>query len=112
MPPTPFFGVVNYTIVAGDTLYSIARRYNTTVRLIMLFNPGVQPNSLRVGQVILIPLSPPESMIYTVRAGDTLYSIARRHGTTVDLLARFNYIAPPYTIYPGWQLVVPASLRG
>jgi LysM repeat protein len=102
------YGVVNYTLVAGDTLYSIARRYNTTVRMILMFNPGIDPNALRVGQVLVIPLSPANSKIYTVRAGDTLYSIAKMHGTTADMLARVNFIAPPYTIYPGWQLIVPA----
>ena len=108
MPPTALYGVVNYTVVAGDTLYSIARRYNTTVRLIQLFNPGVDPNALRVGQTLIIPMPPANSKIHTVRAGDTLYSIARANGTTADMLARVNFILPPYTIYPGWQLIVPA----
>jgi len=64
-----------------------------------------------VGQQIVIPLSPPEAIIYTVRPGDSLYLIAVRFGTQVQNLIDFNYLVPPYIIYPGQQLVVTASLR-
>lgn len=51
-------------------------------------------------------------VIYTVQFGDTLYSIARRFGSTVDAIRQANAIYPPITdpdlIYPGWTLVVPA----
>lgn len=94
-----------------DTLYKIARNYNSTISNILKFNTIPNPDLIYVGQKIVIPLSPPEAIIYTVKPGDTLYLIARRYGTFVDNLIRFNYLTPPYTIYPGQQLVVTASLR-
>ena len=57
-PPTPSCptGTSPYTIRSGDTLYSLAARYNTTVNAIMRANPGINPNDLRIGQVICIPV--------------------------------------------------------
>jgi LysM repeat protein len=48
-------GTFSYTIRAGDTLYSLSRRYNTTIRSIVDLNPGLDPQRLRIGQVICIP---------------------------------------------------------
>lgn len=109
--PTAYFGTLNYNVSPGDTLFTIARDYNTTIENILKFNNIPNPNFIYPGQTIVIPLSPPEAIIYTVNHGDSLYSIARRYGTFVDNLINFNYLTPPYTIYPGQQLVVTASLR-
>ena len=109
--PTAYFGTLDYTVVAGDNLYTIARNYNSTVANILKFNRIPNPDLIYPGQKIVIPLSPPEAIIYTVKRGDTLYSIARKYETYVSNLFKFNYLVPPYTIYPGQQLVVTASLR-
>lgn len=53
--PAPCPGGTAYTIVAGDTYYSIARRFNTTVNALIAANPGVNPNNLQIGQVICLP---------------------------------------------------------
>lgn len=55
--PTPTPGQIRYTIKAGDTLYAIALRYQTTVSAILAANPGINPNRLQIGQIILIPVS-------------------------------------------------------
>lgn len=110
MPIAPL-GTITYTVIPGDTLYRIARNYNTTVVNILKFNYIPNPNLIFPGQNIVIPLSPPEAIIYVVQPGDTLYRIARRYGTTVNNLVVFNYLTPPFIIYPGQQLVVPASLK-
>ncbi len=49
-------GYVTYTVAQGDTLYRIARRYNTTVSAILTANPNVEPMALRVGERLTIPL--------------------------------------------------------
>lgn len=54
-PPTCPAGSQPYTIRAGDTLYNLAIRFNTTVDAIMRINPGIDPNNLQIGQVICIP---------------------------------------------------------
>ena len=46
---------------------------------------------------------------YTVRPGNTLYAIAQFFGTTVEELARANGLTPPYTIYPGQELLLPIA---
>jgi len=46
---------VEYTIKAGDTLYNLAREYNTTVDIILRVNPGLDPNNLQIGQKICMP---------------------------------------------------------
>ena len=109
--PTAYFGTLTYTVVAGDNLYTIARNYNATVENVLKFNNIPNPNLIYVGQKIVIPMSPPEAIIYTVKPGDTLYNIAQTHGTYLNNLIMFNYLSPPYIIYPGQQLVVTASLK-
>lgn len=109
--PTAPLGTITYTVVAGDTLNAIARKFNTTVANILKFNNIPNPNVIIVGQTIIIPLSPPEAIIYTVKPGDTLFNIATRYGTSVNNLITFNYLTAPYIIYPGQQLVVTASLK-
>ncbi|MBC9783766.1 LysM peptidoglycan-binding domain-containing protein [Heliobacterium chlorum] len=108
--PTPF-GTLTYTVQPGDTLGKIARDYVTTVHNILLFNRIPDPDFISPGQTIIIPLSPPESILYTVRPGDSLYSISNRFGTGLSLTISINYLFPPYIIYPGQQLVVNPSLR-
>jgi len=110
MPNTPL-GTIRYTVQPGDTLYRIASRYNTTIRNIQAFNNIPDPDRIYAGQRLVIPESPPEAIIYTVKSGDTVYAIARRYGTSVDNIVRFNYLANPDLIYPGQRLVVTASLR-
>lgn len=100
-----------YLVEPGDTLYSIANKFNTTIPIIARFNPNINPNVIYPGQAIFIAESPPEAIIYTVMPGDTLYSVAQRFGTSVQNLVTFNYLDDPNMIFPGQRLVVTASLR-
>lgn len=99
-----------YTIVAGDTLFSIAARFNTTVQAILRANPGLDPNRLFIGQQICIPNTQPPACsgtIYTVMAGDTLFSIAGRFNTTVDAILRANPGLDPNRLFIGQQICIP-----
>ena len=109
--PTAYFGTVTYKVAPGDYLYTISHNYNTTIENVLKFNNIPNPDRIYQGQVIVIPLSPPEAIIYTVKTGDTLYKIADRYGTSVSNLIQYNYLKSPYIIYPGQQLVVTASLK-
>ncbi len=108
---TPALGAISYPIEPGDTLFEIASKFNTTVSNILKFNYIPNPTLIYPGRVLTIPESPPEAIIYTVRPGDTVYSIARRFGTSVRNIVTFNYLSNPDLIFPGQQLVVTASLR-
>ncbi|MGD2144842.1 MAG: LysM domain-containing protein, partial [Anaerolineae bacterium] len=52
---------------------------------------------------------PPEDAIHMVRRGETLFSIAKRYGSSVDALAHANGLADPTRIYVGQQLTVPGG---
>lgn len=54
-PVTCPAGTFAHTVVAGDTFYTLAQRYNTTAAAIQRANPNVNPNALQIGQVICIP---------------------------------------------------------
>lgn len=110
MPPA-YFGTLTYSVMPGDSLYKIAKDYNTTIENILKFNNIANINLIYPGQQIIIPMSPPEAIIHTVKPGEALYNIALRYSTSINNLIRFNYLTPPYIIYPGQQLVVTASLR-
>ena len=84
-----------YTIKSGDSLWSIARKYNTTVSEIQKLNQ-LSSTLLQVGQVLKLPgsTSSSESGVtsntYTVKSGDSLWSIANRFGVTVKELMDYN----------------------
>ncbi len=79
--------MIIYTVKRGDTLYSIARSYGTTVSRIVTDNELTDPENLTVGQALVL-LYPTET--YTVRRGDTLRSIAAVYGVTLNQLWRNN----------------------
>jgi len=106
-----------YTVVEGDTLFSIARRCGLTVGQILAANPGLpSPNRILVGQQLFLPaggpiITPPVGGVpsfYVVREGDTLFRIAQRFGTTVEaLLAANPGISDPNRIQAGQVLLIP-----
>ena len=87
--PGPESGTIEYTVVSGDSLWSIARRYGTTVDAIKSLN-GLTGDLLRIGQVLKIPSEQSSQISYTVVPGDTLWALARRYGTTVDAIKKQN----------------------
>lgn len=78
-----------YTVQKGDSLWSIANKYNTNVKNLMDIN-NLSSNLLSVGQKLLIPKLGASTTTYVVKAGDNLYSIARRYGTTVNEIMNAN----------------------
>ena len=84
-----------YTVKKGDTLYNIAKKYNTTVEEIKRYN-NLQTNLLNIGDRIVIPCNVENNykennyVTYTVLKGDSLYSIANKFKTTVDSIKELN----------------------
>ena len=83
-----------YTIKKGDNLYSIAKNYNITLDELINFN---QQGStlLHIGEQLLIPINNQtnNSIQYVIKAGDTLYNIAKRYNTNVDEIKRINNLS-------------------
>ena len=99
-----------YTVKAGDTLYGIARRFNTTVDELIRLN-NLNSTILSIGQVILIKGKSDDNSnsnnTYTVNKGDTLYSIAKRFGVTVQDLVKTNNLTST-TLSIGQVLIIPS----
>jgi len=114
--PTPEVAVpaapgetTTYTVVAGDWVYNIARKFNVSPNAIIEANGLRPPYSLRPGQTLTIPAGnpPPDGNVYIVRRGDTLYSIARRYGKSVAAIAEANHLINTHLIFVGQRLVIP-----
>ena len=79
-----------YIVKSGDSLYSIAQKYNTTVDELKKLN-NLTSNLLSIGQSLKIPTKSENNYIeYTVKKGDNLYSISRNYGLTQSELMDYN----------------------
>lgn len=78
-----------YVVKKGDSLWSIAKKYNMTVDELKLIN-NLKSNLLSIGQRLKIKDSNDNQNIYIVKKGDTLYKIANMYGTTVNNLKALN----------------------
>ncbi len=93
-------GLFTYTVKKGDTLYNIAKRYETTVDEIIKLN-HLKSIALSIGQTLSIPengqttQSLPTFINYVVKKGDTLYSIAKNYNITVDEIIKDNNLSTP-----------------
>jgi len=107
-PPRPSVHVVQ----RGDNLESIARDNGTTVAALMRTNKIRSKNRIYVGQKLKIPSgttvdTPSKPTVYVVKRGDSLGSIAVRHGTTIKTLMEVNRINSMNRIYVGQKLKIP-----
>lgn len=105
--------MVFYFVQRGETLFAIAKRYQTTVHAIVAANRLDDPNAICPGQALIIPRPgevpspPPGGIVHLVRPGETLFCLAERFGTPVQEILKANQIAHPEFILPGQQLVIP-----
>jgi len=79
------YKVLQYTVKQGDTASSIAEMYNINASSLLWANDSLMqngPNSLKVGQVLLIP--PTDGVLYQWKAGDTFETVAIKFGVTAD----------------------------
>ncbi|MGH7954202.1 MAG: LysM peptidoglycan-binding domain-containing protein, partial [Limisphaerales bacterium] len=122
---TPENSGTEYVVIKGDSFSKIAKKFGVTVRSLENANPGITPTRLQIGQKLLIPAASsgnattPETensaaatntgeTVYTVKSGDTLTKIARRHGTTVKAIVSENNLST-MQIKVGQKLKIPAK---
>ena len=99
-----------YTVKAGDTLWSIAKKYNISVSELIEEN-DLNSSILKIGQVLMLPLKNQlitDDNIYIVQKGDTLYSLAKKFKTTVNNLIELNYLSNNI-LSIGQKLYVPTE---
>lgn len=126
IPPT------RYTVRTGDTLSSIATKFNTTLEVLQTFNGLGQSDVIQVGQVIQIPAPgatpgptttarptetfmpgpTPGTVLHVVQSGDTLLGISLRYGVPMNIIQKANDIKDPESIRAGQQLVIPIGPTG
>ena len=94
-----------YIVKKGDTLISIAKKYNTTYQKIASDNNIKNPNIINVGQKLVINKTT-QDITYIVKKGDTLISIAKKYNTTYQKIASDNKIKNPNIISIGQKLVI------
>lgn len=93
-----------YIVKAGDSLYSIASRYNTTVSEIKRLN-NLKSDELSIGQRLKLPVTTSTGEYYVVKAGDTLYSIANKNNMSILELKKLNNLTSN-NLYIGQKLVL------
>ena len=119
---------VRHTVKPGDSLIKIANKYHTTVNVIKQVNE-LDGSMIRVGQAIMVPValqeldsyslskeqrlaslqnraSSKQKVRHTVKAGDTLWDIARKYKVSTKQLAKWNGMAPGDTLQLGKSLVI------
>lgn len=102
-------GEITHIVQPGQTLFSIARSYGVDIWVLARANNIVNPNRIYVGQRLVIPAksTTPAPNVYVIKAGDTLYSIARIYKTTAWAIAQANGIYNMNHIYVGQRLIIP-----
>lgn len=124
LPAPERVSIAHYKVRNGDSLYRIAAQYNTTPAELKRLNK-LKSNRLRAGQTLVISHSqesensyrtaastkaaPQKQQRYSVKRGDTLSTIARRHGTTTKALAAHNNIKTGSTLNLGQRLNIPVG---
>jgi len=114
----PTGGETQYTVKAGDTLYSLARRFGTTVEAIVSLNKLASADQISAGMTLRIPAGGGTgaetggTSEYVVQAGDNMGSIAVRFDTTVAAILAANGLSNPDFVYPGQKLIIPAGSAG
>jgi len=102
---------LTYIVEKGDTLYSIARKYDVPVGELRTANKLDSKASIYIGQHIIIPTAEQKSLstkdiFYIVKKGDTLFSISMKYKTTVDVLTSLNNLKSSSAIFVGQKLLV------
>ncbi|MFQ6057684.1 MAG: LysM peptidoglycan-binding domain-containing protein [Anaerolineae bacterium] len=111
----PAEGPTIHVVQRGETLFSLARRYGTTVEAIAQANGLPDASTIYAGQHLVIPVSQAAPtteaapLYYIVRPGDTLIAIALHLGTSPTAIAQANNLHHPSLLYAGQGLVIPGA---
>lgn len=109
---------INYTVVAGDNVFSLARKHKTTVEEIYRLNPEAK-NGIKAGQVLRIPKSKTQANIsettqstssyieYTVKKKETLHGISRANEVSIETIYSLNPQVKKDGLKEGMVLKIP-----
>ena len=94
----------HHTVVKGDTLYYLAKKYGTTVANLQTLNPKVDAKSLQIGQKLSISGS--KATYHKVVKGDTVSALAEKYSSTIKQIKDWNDLDSKYTITIGQKIRV------
>lgn len=105
----PGSGIIEYVVQPGDSLWLIAKKFNTTIDAIKTLN-NLSSDVIEIGQILKIPNTEPTppGFSYTVRPGDTLWLLAQRFHTTIDAIKSLNNLTSD-EILIGQVLQIPST---
>ena len=125
MPSPKETSWVKHTIDRGETISTIAAKYGVSQYAIFNANDLNSKSKIYAGKQLIVPVPmdrdysssasnsnrayEAEGSIYTVRAGDTMWDIAKAFGTSVEALRRINYIERGSRIYVGQKMKIPSD---
>jgi len=113
--------IITYTIVKGDTLWTISKRYDVKMSSIISTNQLKEISRLSVGQKLKIPITnmdiakaegyskneEVQEVIYYVKKGESLWNISRNYNVTLETIIAANHISDASKITAGQRLVIP-----
>ncbi|MBU4226945.1 LysM peptidoglycan-binding domain-containing protein [bacterium] len=113
--------IVNYTVVKGDSLWSISQRYDVNMNTIISTNNLKEISRLSIGQKLKLPITnmdiakaegygqeaAAEEIIYSVKKGESLWSISREYNVKLEAIIAANSIIDASKISAGQQLRIP-----
>jgi len=100
----------SYILKKGEDLYSVAKKYNTNVKILQDVNNIYYIDDVREGMEIVVPQESKDYFnYYVVEQGDSIYGIARKYNINPDLLANINGLNDSDYIYPNQQILIPKN---
>jgi murein DD-endopeptidase MepM/ murein hydrolase activator NlpD len=100
--------ITTYTVLEGDTLASIAKKFNISTNTIIYANTNIKNNSLKVGQTIII--LPVDGVSYIVKKGDTISSIAKNYKADANDILEYNNITAS-SLKIGETIILPGGVK-
>lgn len=98
-------GTLSHKIVKGDTLWTLAKKYKTTVDALKKLNPTINPDALPIGKILVIS-GTSTVQYHTVVKGDVVSRLAARYGSTIKQIKDWNKLDNNYTIRIGQRIRV------
>jgi len=104
LPQSKTSKALQVEVAAGDTLYSISKKYQVPLRDLITENNLTPPYGLVLGSKLNIPAS----VYYEVKKGETIYQIARNNNTNINSLVALNDLKEPYRLQAGQKIKIAA----
>ena len=100
----------SYRLLKGESLDSVAKKYNTCVKVLQDINNIYYLDDIREGMELIVPSESKDYFnYYVVENGDSLYAISKKYNINPELLASLNGLNMDDYIYPNQQILIPKN---